>query len=160
MFITKKRCHRVKPQGCAGGRKQREMYSKEETASPTVSSEAVLLTSIIDAKEGRDIATTNIPVAYLSTDMGNEVIIMMEGRLAELMAQTTPEIYRKYLGIGRNNKHVLYAKLQKALYRCLKSALLFNNKLVGDLKELGFEVNPYDPCVANKTIQGKQMTIC
>ena len=33
-------------------------------------------------------------------------------------------------------------------------------KLFADLKSLGFEINPYDPCVANKTINGKQMTIC
>ena len=25
---------------------------------------------------------------------------------------------------------------------------------------MGFEVNPYDPCVANKMVNGKQMTIC
>jgi len=28
------------------------------------------------------------------------------------------------------------------------------------LKELGFEINPYDLCVANKTINGTQFTIC
>jgi hypothetical protein len=26
--------------------------------------------------------------------------------------------------------------------------------------EVGFIINPYDPCVANKIIEGKQMTIC
>jgi len=42
----------------------------------------------------------------------------------------------------------------------MKSALLFYRKLVADLLSLGFTINPYDPCVANKTINGKQMTIC
>jgi len=28
------------------------------------------------------------------------------------------------------------------------------------LKEIGFELNPYDLCVANATIKGKQCTIC
>jgi len=42
----------------------------------------------------------------------------------------------------------------------MKSALLFYRKLVADLTSLGFEINPYDPCVANKMIDGKQMTIC
>ena len=42
----------------------------------------------------------------------------------------------------------------------MKSALLFYRKLVADLLSLGFTINPYDPCVANKTIDGKQMTIC
>lgn len=42
----------------------------------------------------------------------------------------------------------------------LKSALLFYNKFVGDLKAYGFELNPYNPCVANKTVNRMQMTVC
>jgi hypothetical protein len=54
---------------------------------------------------------------------------------------------------------VLYVKLHKALYGCLRSALLFYKKLLRDLEGRGFVVNPYDPCVANKTINSKQFTI-
>jgi hypothetical protein len=42
----------------------------------------------------------------------------------------------------------------------MKSALLFYRKFVADLTSLGFDINPYDPCVANKIINGKQITIC
>ena len=49
--------------------------------------------------------------------------------------------------------------MSKALYGLLKSALDFYLKLRGDLGSIGFEVNPYDPCVANKTIQGTHMTV-
>ena len=41
----------------------------------------------------------------------------------------------------------------------MKSALLFYRKLVKELKEMGFEINPYDPCVANKLVDEKQMTV-
>ena len=41
----------------------------------------------------------------------------------------------------------------------LKSALLFYHKLVSDLKKNGFVLNPYDPCVANKAVNGKQMPV-
>ena len=41
-----------------------------------------------------------------------------------------------------------------------KSALLFYEKLVGDLEAYGFRINPYDPCVANKVVGGKQLTLC
>ena len=41
----------------------------------------------------------------------------------------------------------------------MKSALLFYWKLVGDLKRIGFELNPYDPFVANTTSKGKQSTV-
>ena len=33
------------------------------------------------------------------------------------------------------------------------------NKLRSDLEDNGFIVNPYDPCVANKDVNGKQMTV-
>jgi hypothetical protein len=42
----------------------------------------------------------------------------------------------------------------------MKSALLFYQHLFADLISLGFGVNPNDPCVANKNINGKQMTVC
>eukprot|EP00957_Ditylum_brightwellii_P077882 5919371-Ditylum_brightwellii.AAC.1 len=160
MFITKKRCRRIKARGCADRRKQRDMYTKEEAASCTVSPEIVPLTSMTNAKEGQDVVMTDIPAVYLNADMDDKVIMVMEGRLAELTVQTAPELYQKYLGVGKNNTPILYVKLRKALYRCLKSALLFYNKLVGDLKQLGFKVNPYDPCVANKKTKGKKKMIC
>jgi hypothetical protein len=88
--------------------------------------------------------------------MDEEVYMCLRGRLAELMVKTAPDIYRKYIYVGSDNKPVLYVKLKKALYGCLRSALLFYKKLLKDLKDRGFVVNPYDPCVANKTVNGKQ----
>lgn len=41
----------------------------------------------------------------------------------------------------------------------LRVALLFHNKLSGDLKHIGFEVNPYDPRVANMQVNGLQLTV-
>jgi hypothetical protein len=41
----------------------------------------------------------------------------------------------------------------------MKSALLFYRKLVKELKEKGFGINPYNPWVANKLVDGKQMTV-
>ncbi len=54
---------------------------------------------------------------------------------------------------------MLYLRLQKALYGMMKSALLFYRKLISELKEMGFEVNPYNPCVVNKIVKGSQMMI-
>ena len=42
----------------------------------------------------------------------------------------------------------------------MKASLPFYQKLVEQLTRAGFKLNPYDPCVANKVIGGKQMTIC
>ena len=50
-------------------------------------------------------------------------------------------------------------KLKKALYGTLKAALLFWKTLTAKLVSMGLVVNPYDECVANKVIGGKQCTI-
>ena len=51
MFLKQKRCGQIKGRGCADRQKQRVWTTKEEATSPTVSTEAVLLTLVIDAKE-------------------------------------------------------------------------------------------------------------
>jgi hypothetical protein len=136
----------------------KEKHKKEDVASPTAAIESVMLTCVIDAMEERDVAITDIPGAYLTAQMDEKVHVKLEGKLAELMVLTAPETYRTSISL-ESGKKVLYVKLKKALYGCLKSALLFYQKLSGDLVEEGFEINPYDPCVANKTINGKQLTI-
>jgi hypothetical protein len=70
------------------------------------------------------------PRAFLSADMDEEVIMTIRGRLVELMVKSAPNIYRKYITLDANNQSILYVKLQKALYGCLRSALLFYEKLV------------------------------
>jgi hypothetical protein len=76
------------------------------------------------------------------------------------MVKVTPKLYRKYVTTNAQGTPVLYVQLEKAVYGMMKSALLFYCKLVADLLSLDFEINPYDPCVANKIINDKQMTIC
>jgi hypothetical protein len=159
MFLKEKRDGTIKGRACADGRKQRETAVPGAATSPTVSLEAVLITATIDAYEERDVAIVDVPGAFLSADMDEEVIMTIRGRLAELMVKAAPNIYRKYITIDANNQPILYVKLQKALYGCLRSALLFYEKLVGDLKSQGFELNPYDPCVANKLVKGSQFTL-
>jgi hypothetical protein len=120
--------------------------------------ESVFITSIIDAKESRKVVTIDIPGAFLHADSEDYVIMKMVGTLAELMVKTNPRLYRQYV-ILEKGKSVLYLQLQKALYGIMKSALLFYRKLVSELREMGFEINPYDPCVANKMVNRTQMTI-
>ena len=53
MYLKEKSDGRIKGRGCADGRKQREYIRKEDEASPTVSTEAVFITSVFDALENR-----------------------------------------------------------------------------------------------------------
>jgi hypothetical protein len=127
-------------------------------AALTVALESVLITSTIDEKESRKVVTVDIPGAFLHADNKDYVIMKMVGTLAELMVKTNPKLYQQYV-ILEKGRSVLYLQLQKALYGMMKSALLFYRKLVSELQEMGFEINPYNPCVANKTVNGTQMTI-
>ena len=51
-----------------------------------------MLTSTIDALEGRDVAVVDIPGAYLSADMDDEVHIVFRGALAEMMVAANPAL--------------------------------------------------------------------
>jgi hypothetical protein len=158
MFLTKKRCGRIKGRGCADGRKQRKTTAKEDASAPTVAIESVLLTATIDATEGRDVATMDIPAAFMQADIDEVVHVKFEGEMAEMLVKMDPKLYRKFVK-NENGKTVLYVELLKALYGTMRAALLFWKLLSRKLVEWGFEINPYDWCVANKMINGKQCTI-
>ena len=133
--------------------------TKEETSSPTVTTEAIMLTAGIDAKEGRDVATSDIPGAFLQADMeGPDVYVKLAGEIAELLVKMFPEKYQIYVTY-ENGKMVIYARLKKALYGTMQAALLFWKDLSRQLLSWGFKLNDYDNCVANKMINGKQCTI-
>ena len=78
--------------------------------------------------------------------------------MVELLIEVAPEVYCHYVVIERGQT-ILYLELWKALYGMLQSALLFYRKLCRDLENVGFVVNPYDPCVANKMVEGSQLTV-
>jgi hypothetical protein len=158
MFLKQKRCGRIKGHGCADGHKQRLYKTKAETSAPTVAIESVFLTSVIDAKEERHVISLDIPGAFMQTDIDELIHVRLEGPMALLLAKVNPCLYTKYLARERG-QDVMYVKLKKALYGTLQAALLFWKDLTETLTNMGFVVNPYNWCVANKLINGKQCTI-
>ena len=127
---------------------------------PTEATELVFITAVINAHKERDVACSDIPGEFLHADVDEDISMVLKGRLAELMVQVAPNLYRKYITVDRKGTAILYVKMQKALYGLLRNALLFYNKLVADLESNGFVLNPYDLCVANKVVNRKQMTVC
>jgi hypothetical protein len=158
MFLKEKRCGMIKGRGVADGRKQRLTAVKGAASAPTVSIEALLLTCVVDAKERRDVATADIPGAFLQSDMDEVVHVRLEGTMAELLAKLDQKMYSKHTVI-EHGKVVLYVVLLKALYGTLRAALLFWRKLSAALVSWGFVINPYDWCVANKEVNGRQCTV-
>jgi len=158
MFLKEKHTEVIKGRGCADGQKQRLYTNKEDASSPTVAIESVFLTSVIDAQENQDVATLDVPGAFMQAIMEDTVHMKLEGTMADLLINIAPEVYKKF-AYNHNGRTILYVLLKKALYGTLKAALLFWKLLSSQLQEWGFELNPYDSCVANKSINGKQCTI-
>ena len=76
-----------------------------------------------------------------------------------MMVAADPALYPPFMSY-ETGKAVLYIRLQKKLYGCLKIVLLFYEKLVGDLEAYGFRINPYNPFVSNKMLGGRHLTVC
>ncbi|CAJ1937397.1 unnamed protein product, partial [Cylindrotheca closterium] len=75
----------------------REWLSREDTASPTASQEAITTTCVIDAHEGRDIMTLDVPNAFIQTYMpdakeGEDRIYMkITGMMVQILIDMAPE---------------------------------------------------------------------
>jgi hypothetical protein len=164
MFLTEKRDGTIKGRMVYNGKPTREWLSKEDSASPTASLEGIMLTTVIDAKENRDIMTADVPNAFVQTPMPEtkdgeaRIIMKITGVLVDLLVEMAPEIYGNFV-VYEKNKKILYVEVLKALYGMLVSALLWYKKFREDLEKIGFKFNPYDPCVANRDVRGKQHTI-
>ena len=82
----------------------------------------------------------------------------LEGKMVDILTRIDPQLYTKYVQ-KEKNKSVMYVKLQKSLYGTIQYALLFWKNMSKTLISWGFKINPYNWCVANKTINSEQMTI-
>ena len=110
------------------------------------------------AQEKRHVVTCDVPGAFMQADIDELVHLKLEGEIAELLIKRDPS-YKEFVTRERG-KTVIYTELEKALYGTLQAAALFWKDFTKYLvEELGFEVNPHDLCVVNKTINDKQCTI-
>ena len=147
-----------------GGNKQHDYITKEDVSSPTVSAEAVMLTCIIDAAEDRDIAVVDIPNAFAQTvvseeDAEHRVIVRIRGPLVDILVLIAPDVYGPYVSTNKSGQKVLSVECLNAVYGLMVEALLYYKKFVKSLTKKGFKLNPYDGCIANNTVNGKQITI-
>ena len=108
--------------------------------------------------------TADIPNAFIQAHMPklekgeDRVIMKITGVLVDILIKLAPETYGPY-AVFENGKKVLYLEVLRALYGMLVAALLWYKTLRRDLEKEGFIFNPYDPCVCNRMIWGKQQTV-
>ena len=53
-------------------------------------------------------------------------------------------------------RKILYLRILKAIYGMIESTPLWNQLYMSVIKDIGFQLNHYYTCVANKHINGKQ----
>ena len=164
-LIEEKRDGRIKLRTCANGSKQRQ-YSKEyeSVASPTVGLESLMTALLIGAHEGRKFISFDVPGAFLQAEMAEDKLVLLKLRrqFVDMMCEINPE-FKPHVRCEttKNGKKfkVLYMKVIRAIYGCIKAALQWYIIFTGTLKKLGYKLNPYDKCVANKVINGNQCTM-
>ena len=157
-LIKQKKDVKIKGYTCVNESKERYYKVEEDATSPTVSTEALLLTAAIDSSEGRSVATFNITGAFLKAYMDEFVLISLHGEEIEVLVKANIK-YEKFVHVTKSGKKVLYLELIKAMYGCLKSARFFWEHLSTHLGKVGFTSNQYNLCVANKQINGNMCTI-
>ena len=148
IIIREKRCGKIKGRVVADGSKQRSTVPREDATSPTIQLESLIMSLLIDAKEGRDVAISDVVGAYLLAEMKDHVIVKLTGTAVGVLC-TANKKYKQFVSTEKG-KEVIYLKLERALYGCIQSALLWYNTFVTKLQKDGFTLNRYDPCVANK----------
>ncbi len=162
IFVEGKRDGTIKAGKVIGGNKQCNYITKEDVSSPTVTAKTVMLTCVIDAQEDQDVAVVDIPNAFVQTvvseeDAEHHVTVCIRGPLVDILVSMAPDVYGSYVSATKTGQKVLIVECLKAVNGTMVAALLYCKKSVKSLQNHGFKLNPYNGCVANKTVKGKQI---
>ena len=120
-----------------------------------------MLTCVIDAQEGRDVAVVDIPNAFVQTvvseeDADHRAIVHTREPLVDILVSIVLDVYGPYVSTTKPGQKVLIVECLNAVYGTMVAALLYYKKFVKSLVKQGFnfKLNPYDGCVANKIVKG------
>jgi hypothetical protein len=128
----------------------------QKTSSPTVRLESLMMILSIAGAEKRDIRAFDVGNAFLEADMKEEdpIIVEFDRMTTQKLIRLQPDMEQYITQDGK-----LYGRLQKALYGCKASALLWNQRLTQTLTNLSFKQNKFDRCVFNRDFNGEQLTV-
>jgi hypothetical protein len=100
---------------------------RDNAASPTAMTESILITATIDAKQKRDVMTTNIPNAFVQTNVdkknqvkGEHIIMKIQGPLVDMLTKIAPKVYEGYCGLTK-------ARPRSCTSRCSKQSMACRN---------------------------------
>ena len=128
---------------CVDSSKQE--IDNSEVSAPKISPDALFITLVVDADEGIDVATINIPGAFLQTAAKAGNNIKLTGAMVDILCQLNPRLYTQYV-VLENGRKVLYTEAYRAVYDMLDSYFLLCMDISGLLEKQGYVMNPYDIC--------------
>ena len=147
---------KVKSRTAILGNKDQFVYSRSDKSSPTVSAIAERCVFAIAAHEGRQIRKFDIGSAFNEAIMvSKDPIIVQVDKVTTEAICNVEDKYRPFV----NKRGTMIAKLNKALYGHVQSALMWYKTLKNFLESNGYSVNAYDKCVFNKTTGSVQVTV-
>jgi hypothetical protein len=139
MFLKEKQDRSLKGRTVAGRNKQQDYISKEvQVCQPSATTEAILLSCIIDAEEERDITIINIPNAFIQTwveDKEDMATIKIHGVLMDILIQIAPDVYKFYIMTDKKGMKHLLVQCQNALYGTMVASLLYYHKFTKESGE-------------------------
>jgi hypothetical protein len=116
----------MKARMCADKSTQQAYISREEATSPTATSEAIITTGVIEAKQGRDVMTLDIPNAFVQTKIaldGDKIIMKIRGQLIDILLEICPGVYDDYV-INEGKHKILYVRMLRAICGMLVSSIV------------------------------------
>ena len=98
-FLTEKRDGTIKGRTVFNGKGTRKWLTREDSSSPTASTEGVFLTAVVDAKGERDTMSADVPNAFVQAVLprpdeskGEEKVIMkITGSLGKILLRLAPD---------------------------------------------------------------------
>ena len=122
-----------------------------------------MLTCVIDAQEGRDVAVVDIPNAFVQTVVSEEdtdhrvIVVCIRGPLVDILVSIAPNVYGLYVSTTKTEQKVLIVECLNSVYGTMVAALLYYKKFVESLVKQGFKLNPYDRRVTNMLSNGSRL---
>ena len=122
----------------------------------------MLLSCVIGAQEHRDVATIDILNAFIQTHVEKieeKATIIVRGTLVDVLVDIAPDIYGPYVKNDKKGVKTLILRFHHDIYGTMVASLIYYKYICKTIKHLGFNINPYDPCISNHTIDNNQHTI-
>ena len=63
--------------------------AKEDATSPTLASEAVFLTAVVDAWEAQAVGVVDLPGVFMQVDMDKLVYVRLTGDMVQMLLEIT-----------------------------------------------------------------------